>query len=47
MSGMVLTAGEKLAIPMRYSCGTSSSGQHCMSVISILGSICDDLAPRL
>ena len=33
MSGMVLTAGERLATPMRNSCGTNSSGHHCMSGI--------------
>ena len=31
MSGMLLTAGERPAIPMWNSCGTNSSGHHFMS----------------
>ena len=31
MSGMVVTAGERLAIPMWNSSGTNSSGLHCMT----------------
>ena len=31
MSGMVLTAGERLAFPMWNICWMNSSGHHCMS----------------
>ena len=47
MSGMVLKAGEKRAIPMWNSWSTNSSGHHCMSGISVLCTIRDDLALRL